>query len=214
MGWARPAPADPYSISSWAPSRGLLYHARTVGTRTPLKINVFAASPRCQPVSSTPAFARPPRTPRRLLPTTLTRPRREDVVLTILQRRRDLHFETSPRRARHPHSSQQRRRALCHEHGARCLCVLWRGDSHRLHGRRLGACLGGELKDVVESSDDLHFLHICKFPPLGLFLPLLHCALLGYHLILSFQSSMSRCVGPGQLHVVVFSQIARTMSRC
>ena len=73
---------------------------------------------------------------------------------------------------------------------------MWRDESHRLNGRHLGARLGGDLKDVVESFADLHDLHICQFLPLGGFLPLLHCALLDFDVVLSFQSSANRCVGP------------------
>ena len=92
---------------------------------------------------------------------------------------------------------------LCHGHGARSLCVLCRDVSQRLDGRHLGARLGGEGKDVVENFAGLHFLHIRQFPPLGFLLPLLHFAHLGVHLVLSFQSSASRCVGPEFLQVVV-----------
>ena len=84
---------------------------------------------------------------------------------------------------------------------------MWRDDSHRLNGRHFGARLGeggkGELRDVVKNVADLHCVHICQFTPRGLFLPLLHCALLGFHLVLTFHSSASGCVGPESLQVVV-----------
>ena len=121
-------------------------------------------------------------------------------MFTILQRRRELDLKPF-HGGRNTHILHSCGDVFCHGHGERCLCVLWHDVSRRPNERHLGARLGGELKDVVESFADLHFLHVFLVPPFGLFLPLLHRTLLGFHLVLSFRPSASRCVGPNWLCV-------------